>query len=69
MYLISSCKMEERQTDFGASGTGVRQSQARLEKPGGTTRQSWGLRMSVSWIAHYNELSNDSVYLTMSMVR
>ena len=37
---------------FGVSGTGVRQSQAMLEKPGGATRQLCGLRMSVSWIVH-----------------
>ena len=37
---------------IGASGTGVRQSQARLEKPVGTTRQGCGLGMSVSGIVH-----------------
>ena len=35
-----------------ASGTGVRQSQARLEKPNGTTRQGCVLGMSVSRIVH-----------------
>ena len=38
--------------NFGVSGTGVRQSQARLEKPGGATRQGCGLGMSVSRIVH-----------------
>ena len=30
---------------FGMSGTGIRQSQAKLEKPGGTTKQGWDLTM------------------------
>ena len=34
-----------RLMDFGASGTGVRQSQVRLERPGGATRQGWSLTM------------------------
>ena len=38
--------------NFGASGTGVRQSQARLEQPGGGTIQGCGLEMSVSRIVH-----------------
>ena len=36
----------------GARGTGIRQSQAILEKPGGATKQGLGLSMSVSWIVH-----------------
>ena len=39
---------------IGASGTGVRQNQARLQKPGGATKQGCGLGMSVSWIVHDN---------------
>ena len=38
--------------NFEVSCTGVRQSQTRLEKPGGATRQGSGLGMSVSRIVH-----------------
>ena len=37
---------------YAASGTGVRQSQERLEKPGGATRQGCDLGVSVSTIVH-----------------
>ena len=33
---------------FGASGKGIKQNQARMEKPGGAIRHTWGLIMAVS---------------------
>ena len=45
-------------------GTGAMQSHARLEKPGGATRQGCGLGMSVSKIVHdrWSELSTQLRY-------
>ena len=34
--------------DFGVSATGVRQNQARMEKPGGATIWAWGLTIAES---------------------